>query len=168
MFSEAPCTMTDADLWFSESPQEVAEAKRLCGGCPAMIDCAKLGRFEDFGVFGGRTPAERQRERRPRGPSAHREQIIRLRLSGAKVADIASRLSLRHSSVANFVANEPELVECEAALAAEKAARRAGVRELAMRVKAMCESGAPYLEVAQHFRLRRGVDDVRRLLQKVA
>ena len=29
-----PCLTQDADLWFSDSPSEVEEAKRLCRDCP--------------------------------------------------------------------------------------------------------------------------------------
>jgi hypothetical protein len=45
-------------LWLSESQQERAVAVRLCRGCPVLRECAEVGRYERFGVFGGvdRTP----------------------------------------------------------------------------------------------------------------
>lgn len=53
--SDIPCRMTDADLWFAESPADVEFAKTLCGSCPARSRClaAALDRQEPWGVWGG-------------------------------------------------------------------------------------------------------------------
>jgi hypothetical protein len=44
--------------WLSDSQQEREVAAKLCRGCPVLRECAEVGRYERFGVFGGmdRTP----------------------------------------------------------------------------------------------------------------
>ena len=46
---------TDPDLFFAESPQDVARAKELCASCPVRAAClaGALGRGEPWGVWGG-------------------------------------------------------------------------------------------------------------------
>jgi WhiB family transcriptional regulator, redox-sensing transcriptional regulator len=43
------------DLFFAESPQDVARAKELCASCPARAAClaGALSRGEPCGVWGG-------------------------------------------------------------------------------------------------------------------
>jgi WhiB family redox-sensing transcriptional regulator len=50
-----PCREETDDLWFSESPTELEQAKRLCAACPARRDClaGALERREFAGVWGG-------------------------------------------------------------------------------------------------------------------
>jgi hypothetical protein len=49
------------DVFFSPPPgdAEYAEAKAICADCPVKFDCGEYGRHERWGVWGGRTPAER-------------------------------------------------------------------------------------------------------------
>ncbi len=47
------------ELWFSEERAVQLRAARLCGGCPLLEACRRLGAGERFGVWGGTTPAER-------------------------------------------------------------------------------------------------------------
>lgn len=49
-----PCA-EEPDLWFSERPAEVEQAKVLCGTCPLQSAClaAALERREPWGVWGG-------------------------------------------------------------------------------------------------------------------
>jgi hypothetical protein len=44
--------------WLSDSQQEREVAAKLCRSCPVLRECAEVGRYERFGVFGGvdRTP----------------------------------------------------------------------------------------------------------------
>lgn len=51
---EFPC-LTDPDLFFAESPADIARAKELCRGCPAITAClaGALERAEPWGVWGG-------------------------------------------------------------------------------------------------------------------
>jgi WhiB family redox-sensing transcriptional regulator len=48
------CTASP-DLFFAESPRDVARAKELCAGCPVRAAClaAALDRGEPWGVWGG-------------------------------------------------------------------------------------------------------------------
>jgi WhiB family redox-sensing transcriptional regulator len=61
-----PCAkleLKEADkLFFSESPKKIAQAKALCGQCPAITKCLEyaLDQEIEFGIFGGTTPQERK------------------------------------------------------------------------------------------------------------
>lgn len=50
-----PCHAAGADLWFSENPADLEQAKALCAGCPIRRAClaAALERAEPWGVWGG-------------------------------------------------------------------------------------------------------------------
>lgn len=52
--AELPC-LTDPDLFFAESPADIARAKELCRDCPAIRAClaGALERAEPWGVWGG-------------------------------------------------------------------------------------------------------------------
>jgi WhiB family redox-sensing transcriptional regulator len=47
--------VTQPDLFFAESPADIARAKELCRGCPAAAAClaSALDRGEPWGVWGG-------------------------------------------------------------------------------------------------------------------
>jgi WhiB family redox-sensing transcriptional regulator len=50
-----PCHSADPEIFFSESPEIIAQAKTLCGGCPMKAKCltGALSRAEPAGVWGG-------------------------------------------------------------------------------------------------------------------
>lgn len=51
-----PCHEAEAaDLFFSERPADLEQAKQLCTGCPLMQECRQgaLDRAEPWGVWGG-------------------------------------------------------------------------------------------------------------------
>lgn len=52
---QLPCRIGEADLWFSENPTELEQAKRLCADCPVRAAClaGALERGEPWGVWGG-------------------------------------------------------------------------------------------------------------------
>lgn len=52
---ETPCQNHDAGLWFSETADGLARAKRLCRGCALRTEClaGALARREPWGVWGG-------------------------------------------------------------------------------------------------------------------
>ena len=52
---EIPCHSADPELFFSEEKEAIAQAKRLCGGCPMKAKCltGALSRAEPAGVWGG-------------------------------------------------------------------------------------------------------------------
>lgn len=68
----AVCRDVDPDLFFPVGDEgdlvaaQVADAKRVCGGCPAVTRCLDwaLSTGQDEGVWGGTTPAERRALRR--------------------------------------------------------------------------------------------------------
>ena len=53
--TRAPCEVSDPELWFSETPDGVEQAKALCRGCPLRESClvGALERREPWGVWGG-------------------------------------------------------------------------------------------------------------------
>ena len=63
---KAACQGKDPDLWFPErnqGPKGSDEAKGICEGCPVRSPCLEyaLEAGEAFGIWGGKTPAERRR-----------------------------------------------------------------------------------------------------------
>lgn len=50
-----PCRDSDPRLWFSETVDSVARAKRLCHDCPLRLEClaGAVRRQEPWGVWGG-------------------------------------------------------------------------------------------------------------------
>jgi WhiB family redox-sensing transcriptional regulator len=50
-----PCRTNNADLWFSDRPAELEQAKTLCAECPVRAEClaGALTRREPWGVWGG-------------------------------------------------------------------------------------------------------------------
>ena len=74
---EFPC-LTDPDLFFAESPADIARAKELCARCPFTEAClaGALERGEPWGVWGGELVlrgtivASKRGRGRPRGSTA--------------------------------------------------------------------------------------------------
>lgn len=68
-----PCHTADPEMYFSEDPLQIAEAKSLCGGCPVRSQCLEgaLSRQEPVGVWGGelfeegRTISKKRKAGRP-------------------------------------------------------------------------------------------------------
>ncbi|MFC0675744.1 WhiB family transcriptional regulator [Brachybacterium hainanense] len=55
-FDGLPCQRRDlADLYFSERPAELEQAKKLCADCPLRQECLQgaVMRGEPWGVWGG-------------------------------------------------------------------------------------------------------------------
>lgn len=57
------CLSRDPELFFSGFDEHVAEAKRVCAGCPLIEACRERARVtrEQFGVWGGETEQERRK-----------------------------------------------------------------------------------------------------------
>ena len=65
------CLSADPDLFFpisTKGPAEkqIAQAKMICAGCRVKRECLKFAETHDlaYGIWGGTTPEDRQRERR--------------------------------------------------------------------------------------------------------
>ena len=57
----AACRRADPDLFFSEAPADIAQAKAICAPCPVRATClaAALTRWQPWGIWGGTTTGER-------------------------------------------------------------------------------------------------------------
>jgi len=69
--SAGACLSADPDLFFpisSAGPAErqIARAKRICAGCRVRRECLDFALSHDqvYGIWGGTTPEDRQRDRR--------------------------------------------------------------------------------------------------------
>jgi hypothetical protein len=70
----AACRNSDPDVFFPDDDLEestyemlVATAKDICGRCPVLAMCREHGiQYEEYGIWGGMTEAERRKERRNR------------------------------------------------------------------------------------------------------
>ena len=51
----AACAGQDPDLWFSDSPDDIAVAKTACRRCPDRLPClaGAIQRRETYGIWGG-------------------------------------------------------------------------------------------------------------------
>lgn len=68
-----PCQSSDNPLaWISDDPDEAAAAARACRSCPVLEECGSYLRDhkEPAGVWGGKTPSQRQRPKRTREANA--------------------------------------------------------------------------------------------------
>ena len=59
---DAGCLQSRPDLFFSNDPRDIAEAKQICGTCPVREKCLSDAlQFDDpWSIQGGMTPAERR------------------------------------------------------------------------------------------------------------
>ena len=81
--AEFPC-LTDPDLFFAESPADIARAKELCRDCPAIRAClaGALERAEPWGVWGGelvlrgQVIASKRGRGRPRGSTNRSRRAV--------------------------------------------------------------------------------------------
>lgn len=67
--ADAACAGADVHVFFPEREDEgYTEARKVCAGCPVRAQCLDhaLVNFERFGMWGGRSPSERQKEARAR------------------------------------------------------------------------------------------------------
>jgi WhiB family transcriptional regulator, redox-sensing transcriptional regulator len=71
--SAGACRSADPDLFFPLSPtgpgeRQIAHAKMICAGCQVRRECLEFALAHDqvYGVWGGTTPEDRQRDRRRR------------------------------------------------------------------------------------------------------
>lgn len=73
----AGATPETARLFFSDELTEIADAKRICAGCPVIVECldTALARGEQWGIWGGQlfvsgkiVMTKRRRGRPPKTP----------------------------------------------------------------------------------------------------
>ncbi len=80
--SAGACLTADPDLFFpissaGLSEQQVARAKAVCAGCVVRRECLEfaLDHAPVYGIWGGTTPADRQRDRRRKRRAAARTAV---------------------------------------------------------------------------------------------
>ncbi|MGB7861249.1 MAG: WhiB family transcriptional regulator [Acidimicrobiia bacterium] len=70
------------ELFFSESPQELAQAQRICAGCHVRVKCLEVALEDDleWGVWGGVIfwDGEPFHRRRGRGRPRHADESLPL------------------------------------------------------------------------------------------
>lgn len=96
-----PCRNNDPDLWFSESPTDLEQAKSLCGPCPLRAEClaGALEREEPWGVWGGEI-FERGAvvpRKRPRGRPRKEDVARDAQLRAEAATRAGSALDTRHT-----------------------------------------------------------------------
>jgi hypothetical protein len=53
-------------MWLDEDPRHRAIAATYCNGCPVFEPCDEVGRFQTFGVYGGRDYTRRPGRKKQR------------------------------------------------------------------------------------------------------
>lgn len=61
----APCQTRDPEIW--QDPRHIVKARKYCSRCKAQFECATyaITAQEPEGIWGGLTPPERKRNKRP-------------------------------------------------------------------------------------------------------
>ena len=62
----AACRGVGPVLFFLEACGSYDVVRVYCARCPVSEECAEAGRSEEYGMWGGKSPHERPRRRRPR------------------------------------------------------------------------------------------------------
>lgn len=74
--NEAACKGVDVSLFFPEDGQNISkEIREMCNGCPVKMDCyiyAEQNHIDNFGVFGGYSPKQRNDLRRVEGRNSYK------------------------------------------------------------------------------------------------
>lgn len=70
--ADAICAQTDPEVFYPERGESIADAKRICLGCPVRETCLEwaLEHKERFGVFGGKSERERRKIEQQRKAAA--------------------------------------------------------------------------------------------------
>jgi WhiB family redox-sensing transcriptional regulator len=97
--AEGACAQVDPDLHFPLTDamyDQIADAKKVCAGCPVLAKCREYGFTQSHGIWGGLTVTERRSIRR-RERARERDRELRRELV---------RLSEREDTVAAVVLDE--------------------------------------------------------------
>lgn len=65
---EALCAEVGGDMFFPEKGGSIRDAKKICESCDVRAQCLQyaLDNHEDFGIWGGKSPRQRQKLRAAR------------------------------------------------------------------------------------------------------
>lgn len=87
---DLPCRARSEDLWFSDDPAELEQAKVLCTDCPVRRSCLEgaLLRREFCGVWGGEILDRGAviARKRPRGRPSRADQARDVELAAALIS----------------------------------------------------------------------------------
>ncbi len=97
----AACRGMNPSIFFPELGNHNHEAKRVCARCPVAAPCAQEGAGEDFGIWGGRNPAERHSGNTRASTYVRLETVLTVLRSRRwmKPSQIATRLSMSPEAV---------------------------------------------------------------------
>ncbi|MFF0481090.1 WhiB family transcriptional regulator [Streptomyces sp. NPDC004435] len=98
-----PCE-TDPEVWFSMKAEDVQAAKDACSFCPVREECAEMGRNEEFGIWGGLTPAELRAAARFRVvllEELTNARIRRMHGQGLSISEMSRQLGLPRKTLAD-------------------------------------------------------------------
>ncbi len=145
--ARARCRDIDPEIFFptAESGRlleaEVAEARKVCAGCPVTKECLEFAReWLPYGIAGGLTPAERRRDRgsgRPRrrapvdGRHSEAADAGRAALrAGARPVDVAREFGVSDRTVSRWGAANRAEPDAAAASAAPTTATPAATESM--------------------------------------
>ena len=104
-----PCQNADPELWFSEHPNDMLEARGLClAECPLATFnvCKAQGQGEEWGVWGGEGPVDRRsrlaREQRE-AREARNAEIVRRYDAGELRSHIALSVGVSRRTVTDVL-----------------------------------------------------------------
>lgn len=100
--ARALCAQTNPDAFFPEGTSPARAAKRICAACPVTRQCLAyaLENNETEGVWGGKSPRERQAMRPAPSWSVERAvEVRRLADSGLTDEEIAERMECHPRTV---------------------------------------------------------------------
>ncbi len=98
----ALCAQVGGDYWFPEGTSPAHTAKQICASCPVRVKCLNyaLENNETEGVWGGKSPRERQAMRPAPSWSVERAvEVRRLADSGLTDEEIADRMECHPRTV---------------------------------------------------------------------
>lgn len=61
---DAACRGMDAKIFYPHSYESAKPALTVCADCPVREQCDEAGKSDVFGIWGGKTAADRRHERR--------------------------------------------------------------------------------------------------------
>ena len=71
------CVGDDRDLWFPDAGGSTRAARQICNGCSVKQQCLDYAVvYEDFGIWGGMSPEQRNRYRREQRISGRRPSRV--------------------------------------------------------------------------------------------
>ena len=117
--SPTNCSDADPEIFFSDDPQHITEAKALCVGCPAFQWCVTAGATEEYGVWAGElhSPLEETNPEHAR--------VLAMVRDGETQSAIARQLDMPRSTVAWIIGRyRPDRIVELAAKQGERDAKR--------------------------------------------